>query len=307
MSQSSYFDEFKRGWEKKGFLQGKYCISPPPLPTTDNISDDRNIIWRKTNSWLDVCSFSTVAGAAYLTFGILITILIAIFTSSWIFLGIMLIAFLPSVYYQIIWYYKKPVPIPLRFNRERREVFIPQQEDGSYWLVPWETVIAVVQETHSYGQTGKIGMAFLTLGFPYPENTPNENRIFKFSVACGSEKNCEAQWECIRTFMEGDPNLVSNGILADLNEPLTKFLKEQFKEKGFGVGLWELTKIIIFGACWSIPLERKKMAKLPSIPPEIEEWSKPIPEEQWAKRSPELQQAFDEYYAEQAAKQDNGE
>lgn len=35
----------------------------------------------------------------------------------------------------------RDVPLPVRFNRQRREVCVPR-ENGEYWIVPWESVTA---------------------------------------------------------------------------------------------------------------------------------------------------------------------
>jgi hypothetical protein len=31
----------------------------------------------------------------------------------------------------------REVPLPVRFNRQRREVCVPR-DDGEYWIVPWK-------------------------------------------------------------------------------------------------------------------------------------------------------------------------
>jgi hypothetical protein len=48
----------------------------------------------------------------------------------------------------------REVPLPVRFNRQRRDVCVAQA-DGTYWIVPWESVTAAAAtQQSSVGQAG---------------------------------------------------------------------------------------------------------------------------------------------------------
>ena len=58
----------------------------------------------------------------------------------------------------------QPTPLPIRFNRQRREVCVPR-ENGEYWIVPWESVTAAASQHSSVSQAGKntVGLLFVGL------------------------------------------------------------------------------------------------------------------------------------------------
>ncbi|MCX4029290.1 DUF6708 domain-containing protein [Spartinivicinus marinus] len=286
----------QRGWKRKGFLESKYYIAPPPLPTDQKPCDFRGIVLQKNEVFMDLSTHSISSGAGPLTFFIFLSIFISWIDNEFGIEILLFLIMLPSLIYIIKWCFR-PVPPPFRLNRQKREAYIVL-EDGRHWIVPWEKVRALVSESHSYGSAGKQGMAGLTISFPNPDEAVDEG--VPMVAACGDEKDCEAQWECIRLFMEDDPNKAPEGYMERvINKSFLVLVIDIFRENSFGKALWELFLSILIGEWWSHPLEHWKFKNKFSVPPEMEEWSKPIPEHQWEKRSPELQQAFDQYYAEQ--------
>jgi hypothetical protein len=65
----------------------------------------------------------------------------------------------------------REVPLPVRFNRQRREVCVPR-DDGEYWIVPWETVTAAATQQSSVSQAGRATMGLLIIGFENPTRRP---------------------------------------------------------------------------------------------------------------------------------------
>ena len=194
----------------------------------------------------------------------------------------------------------RDVPLPVRFNRERREVCVPR-EDGEYWIVPWESVTAAATQQSSVSQAGKATMGLLIIGFENPDPQAKEdNKHFWFGFNCGGGTTAMALWECMRSYMEIGPDAVedqtarfdrSKGIWATYLDDLIKAAKLR---GWFITALWEgFCGIFIFNTLLIDVFERWKLNPPPDLPyPDIIEWSKPLPSEQWAKRSPELENAI---------------
>ncbi|POA69101.1 hypothetical protein, partial [Pseudomonas sp. DP16D-R1] len=203
----------------------------------------------------------------------------------------------------------REVPLPVRFNRQRREVCVPR-DDGEYWIVPWETVTAAATQQSSVSQAGRANMGLLIIGFENPDPQAREdNKHFSLGFNCGGGTTAMALWECMRSYMEIGPEAVedqtarfdwSKGIWATYLDDLVKAAKL----RGWPLTLlWEgFCGIFIFNTLLIDVLERWKLNPPPDLPyPDITEWSKPLPPEQWAKRSPELEAAIAEREAELAA------
>jgi hypothetical protein len=203
----------------------------------------------------------------------------------------------------------REVPLPVRFNRQRREVCIPRA-DGEYWIVPWETVTAAATQHSSVSQAGKATMGLLIIGFENPDpHAKEDNKHFSLGFNCGGGTTAMALWECMRSYMEVGPEAVedqtarfdrSKGIWMTYLDDLVKAAKL----RGWPLTLlWEgFCGIFIFNTLLIDVLERWKLNPPPDLPyPDIIEWSKPLPQERWAKRSPELEDAIAKREAELAA------
>ena len=201
----------------------------------------------------------------------------------------------------------REVPLPVRFNRQRREVCVPM-EDGDYWIVPWESVTAAATQHSSTSQAGKNTMGLLIVGFENPDSLAKEdNKHFYFAFNCGGGTTAMALWECMRSYMEVGPDAAPEA--AALNSGgswryYIDYLNGRANKYGWLITfLWDgLVGILVFNAPLATYLQRKKLYPPPQLThPDIIEWSKPLPPEQWAKRSPELEQAIAKREAELAA------
>ncbi|WP_205895010.1 hypothetical protein, partial [Metapseudomonas otitidis] len=202
----------------------------------------------------------------------------------------------------------QPAPLPTRFNRQRREVCVPQ-EDGTYWIVPWESVEAQAVAVDTYGQHGKMTHGLLTIGFRNPDPTaPEGEQDYSIGFNCGGGTTAMCLWECIRSYMEVGPEVVPDrlsrfeskrGIIASYIFDVI----EVGKTKGWVRALlWDgLCGLLLFNVLLIYAIERKKLTPPPDFTdPAIVEWSQPLPPEQWAKRSPELEAAIQAREAELA-------
>jgi hypothetical protein len=201
----------------------------------------------------------------------------------------------------------REVPLPVRFNRQRREVCVPR-DDGEYWIVPWETVTAAATQQSSVSQAGRATMGLLIIGFENPDPQAREdNKHFSLGFNCGGGTTAMALWECMRSYMEVGPEAAPEAAALNSGANLRyyiDYLNDKAKERGwFLTVLWEgVFGIFIFNAPLATYLQRKKLYPPPDLLyPETIEWSKPLPPEQWAKRSPELEAAIAEREAELAA------
>ncbi|PWB30459.1 hypothetical protein DCO48_20570 [Pseudomonas sp. SDI] len=279
--------------ERKLFGQNDY-LAPLPLPTHQNPEDSLNVIWRKSSVLLDVGNYAV--GAAVFTIWpqvVLYSALAYCFSDEFISLS-MLGIIVPQLALFIFMLSAK-VPPPIRFNRQRREVCVPQA-DGSYWLVPWETVTAAATQKTSVGRGGSASMGMLFIGFENPDQTlPEEKRHYVMGFGCGGGETAMALWECIRSYMEIGPEAV----------PECRVGASPYKETQIGafVTAWRNDDVVevlkglffltILGSYFAEKAQDLKLSPPPDLDhPDIVEWSKPLPPEQWAKRSPELEAAI---------------
>ncbi|WP_026013903.1 DUF6708 domain-containing protein [Pseudomonas psychrophila] len=287
------------GTSKKSLFSQQDYLAPLAIPTGESAVDMVNIIWRKNEVHLDVGSYSLGAGIIVMWPMLLIFIYVAQSTNNsdvyWLGACILTIPILILIYSLF-----QPTPLPIRFNRQRREVCVPR-ENGNYWIVPWETVAAISSEHSTVSQVGRhsTGMLFISFDNPDPHAEESNKHVF-WGFNCGSSEGAMAQWECMRSYMEIGPQVVKDnsarfhhpkGILATYVDSL--FIAAE--RKGWFMTLvWEgFCGIFIFNTFLIDALERLKLYPLPEFSsPDIIEWSKPLPPERWAKRSPELELAI---------------
>ena len=297
------------GTTKKRIFSRNDYLAPLPIPTGRKPSDVLNVIWRKNDVFIDIGNYSIGSAVMVIWPTFMVFVLMAYISRdpTMIWVAALIIVGIPAIF--IIQGLFREVPLPVRFNRQRREVCVPR-DDGEYWIVPWETVTAAATQSSSVSQAGKNTMGLLIVGFENPDPLAKEdNKHFYFAFNCGGGTTAMALWECMRTYMEVGPDAVedqtarfdrSKGIWATFWDDL----KKAAKLRGWPVTiLWDgFFGVFIFNTLLIDVLERWKLNPPPDLPyPDIIEWSKPLPPEQWAKRSPELEAAIAQREAELAA------
>ncbi|POA79510.1 hypothetical protein [Pseudomonas sp. DP16D-R1] len=300
------------GTTKKRLLSRNDYLAPLPIPTGRKPSDVLNVIWRKNEVFLDVGSYSIGSAVMVMWPSLMVVLAMSFFTRNLdsdfsqgililgaIVLGIPVLILIHGLF--------REVPLPVRFNRQRREVCVPR-DDGEYWIVPWETVTAAATQQSSVSQAGRATMGLLIIGFENPDPQAREdNKHYSLGFNCGGGTTAMALWECMRSYMEVSPEAAPEAAALNSGANLRyyiDYLNDKAKERGwFLTVLWEgVFGIFIFNAPLATYLQRKKLYPPPDLLyPEIIEWSKPLPPEQWAKRSPELEAAIAQREAELAA------
>jgi hypothetical protein len=296
------------GITKKRLFSRHDYLAPLPIPTGRKPSDVLNIIWRKNEVFLDIGYYSIGSAVMVMWPTLMVFVLVGYITPDpgMIWIAALIIIGIPSMI--VIQGLFREVPLPIRFNRQRREVCVPR-EDGEYWIVPWESVTAIATQQSSVSQGGKTSMGLLVIGFDNPDpQAKDDNRHFSMGFNCGGGTTAMALWECMRSYMEIGPDAVEDntarfyrpkGIWATYIDDLVKAAQLR---GWFITALWEgFCGIFIFNTLLIDVLERWKLNPPPDLPfPDIIEWSKPLPPEQWAQRSPELEAAIGQREAELA-------
>jgi len=290
---------------KKTIFSQSVYFSPLPLDTGESPVDMLNIIWRKNDVFLDVGNYSLGSFIMIAWPLILLFLLIGyimpdplLMLSGFVVVGCPVLCFIHSLF--------QAAPLPIRFNRQRREVCIPKGKD-EYWLVPWESVVAASVQGFSISQAGKMTQGLLIVTFKKNRaEVGEEDAFYSWGFNCGGGVAAMQLWECMRSYMEIGPHAVTDntarfyrpkGILASYAEDVV----EAAQRKGwFMAVLWEgFFGLFIFNTLLIDVLERMKLSPSPDLPyPEIIEWSKPLPPDQWTKRSPELEVAIAQREAE---------
>ncbi|PKH27786.1 hypothetical protein BI292_27660, partial [Pseudomonas sp. 43NM1] len=200
--------------EKRLFSSNDY-LAPLPVPTGRKPSDVLNIIWRKNEVFLDIGSYSVASAVMVLWPGVMLFLSmgygfrnIAPDASAFALIGGGIITGVPALMLLIALF--REVPLPIRFNRQRREVCVPRN-DGKYWIVPWESVTAAATQQSSVSQAGKATMGLLIVGFENPDPLAEEdNKHFSLGFNCGGGTTAMALWECMRSYMEVGPEAVED-------------------------------------------------------------------------------------------------
>ncbi|WPN49744.1 hypothetical protein [Pseudomonas sp. P8_241] len=297
------------GTTKKRLLSRNDYLAPLPIPTGEKSCDVLNIIWRKNEVFLDVGNYSI--GSAVMTIwpGVMLFILMNyINPDPLIWGGGLIIMGIPICF--VIQGLFREVPLPIRFNRQRREVCVPR-DNGEYWLVPWESVTAAATQHSSVSQAGRNTMGLLVIGFENPDpHAEEDNKHFSLGFHCGGGTTAMALWECMRSYMEIGPAAAPEAAALNSGANLRyyiDYMSDKAKERGWILTLlWEgVFGVFIFNAPLATYLQRKKLYPPPDLLyPDIIEWSKPLPPEQWAKPSPKLEAAIAKREAELATQQE---
>ncbi|MCX4218534.1 hypothetical protein MKZ87_12885 [Pseudomonas sp. MCal1] len=300
------------GTSKKGIFSRNDYLAPLPVPTGEKPCDVLNTIWRKNEVFLDIGNYSI--GSAVMVLWPMVMLfafmgylfrndhdemhIFAVMTTFII--GVPTFFLIQGLF--------REVPLPIRFNRQRREVCVPR-DNGEYWIVPWESVTAAATQQSSVSQAGKNTMGLLVIGFENPNpNATQDNQHFSLGFNCGGGTTAMALWECMRSYMEIGPEASPDAAALNSGANLryyVDYMKDKAKERGwFLTLLWEgVFGVFIFNAPLATYLQRKKLYPPPDLPhPDIIEWSKPLPPEQWAKRSQELEVAIAKREAELAGR-----
>ncbi|WP_339437863.1 MULTISPECIES: hypothetical protein [unclassified Pseudomonas] len=287
--------------KKRLFLRNDY-LAPLPIPTGEKPSDVLNTIWRKNEVYLDIGNYSIGSAVMVIWPGVMLFLLMSYITPDPLMWGGALIIMGIPIFFVIQGLFRD-VPLPVRFNRQRREVCVPR-EDGEYWIVPWESVTAAATQQSSVSQAGKATMGLLIIGFENPDpQAKDDNKHFYFGFNCGGGTTAMALWECTRSYMEIGPDAVPDsrvGIAPYEKTQIGSLVIDLRKGDLIGV-VWGIFCITILGTYFAEKLQNFKLSYPPDLLyPDIIEWSRPLPPEQWAKRSPELEDAIAKREAELA-------
>jgi hypothetical protein len=286
------------GSSHKGLFSQDDYLAPPHIPTGQPPKDVLNTIWRKNDVFLDIGSYS-IGSAVMVIWPVLLLAILLIWNDSggpatpmlaW---GFGIIVGIPTLI--VVHSLTQPVPPPVRFNRQRREVCVPR-DDGTHWIVPWEQVTAAATSVSSIGQHGKTTQGLLVVGFTNPDpNASKEDREYSLGFSCGGGTTAMCLWECMRSYMEVGPDAVPGSRLGkrpyaetQIGSIVTSLVKGDIADVLHG-----LFFVFFLGTYFAEKLQNLKLAPPPDLTaPEIVEWSKPLPLEQWAQRCPELERAI---------------
>lgn len=309
------------GTSKKGLFSQEDYLAPLPIPTGQKPVDMVNMIWRKNDVYLDIGNFNIGGAVAVLWFMSMLYLILDLAMRDFsadsddfvLWAGLITVG-IPTLVF--IYQLTRPTPLPIRFNRQRREVCVPR-EDGEYWIVPWETVSAAASQHSSYSQAGRNTLGLLFISFDNPDpHAMEDNKHFMWGFNCGGNEGAMSTWECIRSYMEIGPHVLpqtnvsrrenerlrGRGMLWGVCCAYVRDFWGYVREGEMGKAVWLVLCIFLFGSPIIFILYIWKLSPPPDLTdPAIIEWSKPLPPEQWAKRSPELEVAIAKREAELAA------
>jgi hypothetical protein len=196
--------------------------------------------------------------------------------------------------------------VPTRFNRQRREVcFVPNGQTEPIF-VPWESLSAWVVQARSVTQYGIDIRYAMGVGFYHPP----DDEHYSLEFFCSGFDLAVCNWEAIRAYMEyevhslkeiQDPLDLQNpddppheGVHTFYNARERMRRRRKDREVGFFYPFWWYLYHVL--TLWTLPnylteweIRCIKRIGRAVIPPEMKDWSEPLPVEQWAKPSAKLQ------------------
>lgn len=160
-----------------------------------------------------------------------------------------------------------------------------------YVYHPWEQLVAYIEERRNLGPSIFTEQVMLTLAVPNPDDP--ETALAATSISVGHETAGLAQWESLRCFMEEGPEACPDPQNNDTLAHYKESCRRARQEKSTGAWLWKKVGDWFFQRYLAYRLTEWRVNKLSpkTLPDDLHEWSRPIPENQQAKPSEALQQA----------------
>lgn len=219
-----------------------------------------------------------------------------------------------------------PKSYPVRFNRQRREVCYVDDKTHRVLIVPWESVVAWVSNTQgitSYGATRQY-----TFGMGLEDEELDKVQFLLLSQP--SDAHALGMWTSIRNYMEDgqlvdvpNPMLQAMGLIptgdrlkpyeglhtfeielddaramSGMEEDDGAHLSDKErahygfpKRAPWSLRFWYIRRVLCF---WKMPYllaEWSHRKGRPTLPEQVQAWSKPLPQEQWVKPSSALVKA----------------
>ena len=327
MTQTLFF----AGQKKNKYVKGSLVLSPLPVNTNVPIYSNEDIILSKDNVILEVGGNSGIIYHTQISYFLfLFALLICCFLPLYMIGGVQgiyegskhtifvdgdwveiirtsdviqgfLLCFGPftvftsiSLYNIFSFHIMSRRILPIRFNRQRREVIFSiwnkETKSTEYRFFPWERVCALVGGQTFLSTAGVATSSGLLIGV---SDEQNEEQMWSgMSFSAISELHAAGMWEMIRCFME-EPNgykKIGNPRPYTLDGLIEEYCQSQnIDKKNFPLStkIWWMLNGTYLGVL-RIKWEQKSMMNRAVKFPEIIEWSKPIPESEWAKPSEEL-------------------
>lgn len=215
-------------------------------------------------------------------------------------------AFILMLIFRIISFYKANKQIPLRFNREKRQVFAVVGKE--HFIAGWETIIVQVETALLVSPSSAIQHCSLTFQIP----DLHTGRQATLTIGYPAEALAIADWEAIRIFMEDGlttlkqqsqtPNVLALSELAANPQPTADYYQQlmaqytegsveyfyaiknrnKYRDNKFSYYFWLFCHLV---TAWTLPcyiaqwLNNRNYVKRPK---ELLDWSKPIPHSKWA-------------------------
>ncbi|WP_230202261.1 hypothetical protein [Pseudomonas syringae] len=184
-----------------------------------------------------------------------------------------------------------PSPLPIRFNRQRREVAYVTKRWRRPRFVAWENVVARVSCYELVTVYGIIKCAHLMIGL----DGKSGSHTSWIAVPTHTMELAMSEWEIIRAYMEGGVKAVLPPMRpGEVEEGTVEFfhIRRRYcqSECDYLHYLFKFLPMQLFSG-WTLPchiaalINRMPFVRLPDS---ILEWSKPLPPEQWQAPSAEL-------------------
>ena len=145
---------------------------------------------------------------------------------------IMLLLCLPLFVIPFIWEIRRPLPLPILFNRRTREVYF--DHNGKLFHTPWDGIQAVACEFQMIGPyTGSMRNASLEILVRRLGEPENELMV---SLGAPMGKTLQMQkgfWEYIRAYMNNGPWFDQDGNHSDSDAFVKSQLAAHMKPTGF--------------------------------------------------------------------------
>jgi hypothetical protein len=164
--------------------------------------------------------------------GVVMGLWILVFKNNWDGLWIMLSLGMPLFFVPFLWETRRPLPLPILFNRRTREVYF--DHNGELFHTPWDGIQAVACEFQMVGPyTGSMKNASLEV---LVRRLGEQESALMVSLGAPMGKTLQMQkgfWEYIRVYMNNGPWFDQDGNHSDSDAFVKSQLAAHMKPTGF--------------------------------------------------------------------------
>lgn len=162
----------------------------------------------------------------------IVVLFIALIAQRWDLVPSMLWICAPMLIVPFLWESRRPLPLPILFNRRTREVYF--DHDGELYHSPWDGIQALAGEFNMVGpHTGAMRNASLEI-LVHRLGEPDNALLMSLGLPMGKTLQMQKGfWEWLRAYMDNGPWFDKNGQRSESDAFVREMLSAHMKPTDF--------------------------------------------------------------------------